>query len=654
MTKISKLNKLKIFRLIVDSRFFDKLYNQEQTLPFLNSIWKLEQISSTDPRFEDFSGDVQQHFINNADWTADFLFLDRLDLLSDSEVFVKFVEAVVDNYYNDNSDIGQFVKQINVLLNKDGYALFRDNDSCNYSIIKSSDGNSLQDSDKNKIIFILKTLQEQKKMPLTDKEFPVFILEECTWDDFGVRSQFELTYIKNSFDIINIGFVKIIHETEKHKTNMYNKYLSYEYLPNQFQNLSSDFCSLGQSQSYYDNLKRTFPDSYSDILYALRDCAVFPIIEDDFREHVNFHSLIRDDVAEKLLREEKYIIIDQFEENRYQFKYKFIPKYSLNEAIYIDFKFDSNSALPNRMYGIIGENGVGKTQLITNLPLDISRKCSTNFSPRIPIFSKVIAVSNSYYDNFRIPTSSGQFNYRYCGLTRLDNGVKRVMLPDEMEDHLKKACELIDKRDRILVLKKILEEVIDEYIMEDLFKINAEGTKLVFNLSQLPLICKRISSGQNILLNVFCNIISNIRYDSLLLFDEPETHLHPNAITTLMTGINDILEKYQSYAIITTHSPLIIREIFSKNVYVMERNDTYPQVRKIGLESFGENLTVLTEEVFGNKKVDKYYKKVITELVDKGNSYQSIVDLLKSDSVPLSLNVTLFVKCLVNIRDAKN
>ena len=130
----------------------------------------------------------------------------------------------------------------------------------------------------------------------------------------------------------------------------------------------------------------------------------------------------------------------------------------------------------------------------------------------------------------------------------------------------------------------------------------------------------------------------------MILFDEPETHLHPNAISQLMNTIYELVEEFESYCIVTTHSPLIIRELLSRNVYVFERHENIPSIRKIGIESFGENLSILTDEVFGNRNIEKQYKKIIDRFIDSGSTYDEIIAQLKSDEIPLSLNTRLYIK----------
>ncbi len=111
-----------------------------------------------------------------------------------------------------------------------------------------------------------------------------------------------------------------------------------------------------------------------------------------------------------------------------------------------------------------------------------------------------------------------------------------------------------------------------------------------------------------------------------------------------MNVIYELVHEFESYCIITTHSPLIIQELLSKNVFILEKEENTPYIKKIGIESFGENLTILTEEVFGNKEISKQYKKIIERLIDNGNSYEEVVSKLESDSIPLNLNARLYIK----------
>ncbi|MDD5022357.1 MAG: AAA family ATPase [Endomicrobiaceae bacterium] len=482
--------------------------------------------------------------------------------------------------------------------------------------------------------------------------FPSFVLVyNKGWNDYRVQTEFDVFLYKNSTEQpIHIGSVKILNIYEFKKEELENKYYEViDYLPDNFEGLSNDFCSLGQTQDYYDNIKKEFPSEYNKIFEALRDCSIYPKIEDDFFKHKQFHSLIRFDEAERILREEKYILAGQNIKSKYQFTYKFTPKYTVG-SIDINFNFHNRDFFADRLYAIIGKNGVGKTQFITSLPMDIAKKNSDCFIPHVPIFSKVIAISNSYFDNFEIPTNTLLFNYIYCGLSKLEKGKREPITLLGFKQRLNNACKQIIKKERVSSLKKILSNILEFHDISDLFNTNEENNESI-NLEKISSIFATLSSGQSALMYILCEVIANIRYDTLILFDEPETHLHPNAISSLMNALYQLLEEFQSYCIISTHSPLIVREVLGRNVYVLERDKDYASIRKVASDSFGENLTQLSEEIFGNKEVQKYYQEQIRYFVKQGLSYEKIVGLLKTNDIPLSLNITLFIK---NIFENKN
>ena len=60
---------------------------------FLSRLFNLSSLPSTDHRFEDASGDIHQHRVNNDDWDDDWVFYDtRFNLLNgDDETFLAFL-----------------------------------------------------------------------------------------------------------------------------------------------------------------------------------------------------------------------------------------------------------------------------------------------------------------------------------------------------------------------------------------------------------------------------------------------------------------------------------------------------------------------------------------------------------------------------------
>jgi hypothetical protein len=63
-----------------------------------------------------------------------------------------------------------------------------------------------------------------------------------------------------------------------------------------------------------------------------------------------------------------------------------------------------------------------------------------------------------------------------------------------------------------------------------------------------------MSSGQRLFSYLVINLLGSIRRNSLLIIDEPELFLHPTLETSLITMLKSILKRYDSKAIIATHS----------------------------------------------------------------------------------------------------
>lgn len=656
MLKLSKDAKLDLFNLLKkEDNAFGENKSDLGYLPFLNLVWNLRSMSSNDPRFNNAYEDIKQHTINNSDWDTDFLFLDRLKLLDDNEKYNKFLETIVKpEIRKTESEIIRFTLLINSYIEKHGFTLAI-SDSIDglpvYTITTKSEAEKQPiDIQQNTIVFFV----EKKPNGRSDRGsshqkptiFPSFILSfNEGWNDFRTFTTFTLFYYNENKECEKIGNLKIMMGEEPNTS---------EVIPDQFKYLEDEFCSLGQDSDYYIKIKQLLGSKFESVLFALKDVAFFPDIQDKFEKYSNFkNSLIRFDTAERTLRIAKYELYGYDLSNLYSFKYAFKPLYASNsEEVIFDFETEKDGYynaldVPNRIYALIGKNGTGKTQLITSLPNKIAKKENDLFTPRAPLFSKVIAVSYSVFDKFEVPKKTSSFNYVYCGLRNEDDEkINEQALVLRFHRTWKKISSIgrIDKWRNIL-LNFIDEDLVDEFLItkED-YDITTTGNSYDVNIQGFGNVRKKMSSGQNIILYIISEIVANIRYDSLLLYDEPETHLHPNAITQLMNTIYELVDEFKSFCIIATHSPLVIRELLSKNVYVIEREDKIVSVRRIGFESFGENLTTLTDEVFGNKDVPKQYRKIIRRLIKEGKGYQEIVSLLEFDEVPLSLNTRIYIK----------
>lgn len=618
--------------------------DQQSIMTFLESIWELDIMVAENRSFSDAQEEIQQHMVRNNDWSYEYLFIERLGLLNDNKIFKNFLEQLLHPVFRSNRDeIMMYYLVLSPYLEKENYAFVITGEENGFPLYEIKSKNEADEHPAgikaNDIPFFVEWEPNGHNYRYSSHqpppEYPSFVLAfNDGWNDYQVRTEFYLFYYASEHDLYSIGSVKIMHKYKETE----------EILDGRFLNLSEDFCSLGQTYEFYERLKENLGKNFESVLWALKDAAFFPEINDKFEKHPDFKvSLIRYDEPERLLREARYKIYGYDLSNLYSFKYNYVPRFS-KTPLEIEFNFDNKEDFANRIYALIGKNGTGKTQLISSLPFDISKKDDNKFMPRTPLFSKVISVSYSAFDSFEIPKKSATFNYLYCGL-KDEDGERLSERKQIARFHV--AWKRIKALERMYQWFRILENFLDTEIL-DLFIITDDDGQPDVSREGFTKARKMLSSGQSILLYIITEITANIRFDSIILYDEPETHLHPNAISQLMNTIYELVNTFESYCIIATHSPLVIRELLSRNVYVMEKEGTSASVRKLSYETFGENLTVLTDDIFGNRTVPKQYKKILSGLVKSGNNFEDVLDLIESDDVPLSLNARLYLKTILD------
>lgn len=642
--------KRQLVQQIEAADFFTHLLQHDLFLDFLNELKDLKSMKSTDgrPQFKNAEDDIRQHYIMNDDISLDDVLSGRVGIYNDEDIFNKFLLAVVDSRYTDEDLTNRLVTIINDSLHQEKKELFIYGYGANsrpiYKIKAVEEVYAPKNVAANHISFYVDKhptgntrYSSSHKKP---EAFPSFVLAfNYTWNDFDAKTRFDLFYYNEHGAPLHVGDVKVISSaTEK---DQYGNYDVSQFLDDSFMELPSDFCSLGQNQDYYDTLKRLLGKSQMmSALWALQDCALFPVVEDRYSNHPFFYSLVREKEAEDTLNDEAYRLRGENLRERFFFTYHFKPNYA-DEATDISFNYSNNGDFPNNLYAIIGKNGTGKTQLISRLPLDLEAAKDVNFDHR-PSFKKYIAVSYCYYDNFDIPDASATFNYRYCGLLKkMSNGKREIMSKADLQERLIENCKTITKKNRVNEWAEVMASFFPEATIKS-WRSGENGQ----NINERTVIeaANKMSSGESAFLYVFFSIIANIGKYSLILFDEPETHLHPEAITSLTNAIHKLLEAYTSYGLIVTHSPIIVREMLSRNVLVMHRNDDQLLVNRIGIESFGENIAVLSNEIFGNEAVQPHFKKHITKLVSLGADYEDIVKEIQTEGIPLSINLQMYVK----------
>lgn len=492
-----------------------------------------------------------------------------------------------------------------------------------------------------KFYFLNYPNQIEKKKENAD--VPCVFLVDDNWDDYGFETLFHAYFCDRNREIIELESVKILDKRTKITK-----------LEKEFNKLNENYCSLGTNLDYYDILKKLGGKIYEEILYGLNDAAFQSEIGEKFSNLEGFQkSLLRYTSSRKTYEKAKEMFNDNIikanihisstikgriniiSNKNYNFNYKFkIPE--AESAHIIDFNFVYDKYLPFRTFVLIGKNGTGKTKILSTLAKDLSGEYNDSegkFKPKMPKFSKILAISYSAFDKFEKSNEGKEKNLSYLHFGIIDD--KGEVNYEEMNIKLRKSISRLKKLDRIDEWKNSLEEIGNKNLLGKIY--NSIVKKNSFE------ILDSLSSGQRMIVEIISNIIANIQEETLILFDEPEIHLHPNAIAVLTKILNKILSKFNSYSIIATHSPLIIQQTPAKYIRIIKRFDgNIPDVQKMKIESFGENLTTITNEIFNTIDVDDNYKNVLEKLAQN----MDYKDILNKFENKLSFNAKIYLKSL--------
>lgn len=127
-----------------------------------------------------------------------------------------------------------------------------------------------------------------------------------------------------------------------------------------------------------------------------------------------------------------------------------------------------------------------------------------------------------------------------------------------------------------------------------------------------------LSSGQKVYTNLIINLFSIIKNNSLIIIDEPENTLHPQFEIGFMKILQGILEVYNSFALIATHSSIITREVPTDSIHIIVNKDNEIEIQKPLMTTFGANITSISNYIFddvfsSDKPYSSWLEKKLTE-----------------------------------------
>ena len=452
-------------------------------------------------------------------------------------------------------------------------------------------------------------------------KYPFVTLAQDNWDDYGYKTTFSAVLHLSAGTTTELGAVKIMRSDQESGSTKMPK--------SPFRRLAKSYASLGSELSYYEKLYTLGVEIYEPYLRGLRDVAFDDHTKARFEDLEGFRvSLLRFSGSERTVADAAKLLSPDTrprKDNR-GFKVTFKTKLaSDSKSLTISFDFKRKKNLPTRVNAVIGYNGTGKTKLLSNMAIvasgygyktkdDIIQRSAGRFIRTPPRFKTVIVVSYSAFDTFEIPGGTkeenqrikdegGLFGYVYCGLRKKIEKkprkppVYQLRTPKEIEEEFLGALDRVRRSERVDALLEILRPLLQD---PSFLKIGLTQMFVKRTDSEVLDTFRTLSSGHKAVLKIIVEITANIGgvEPSLVLMDEPETHLHPPLLAAFLKAFRACLDEFNGYAVIATHSPVVLQETPSRFVHVLRRAYDENQVARTSVETFAESIGVITQDVF--------------------------------------------------------
>ncbi|MCB2411116.1 AAA family ATPase [Hymenobacter lucidus] len=464
------------------------------------------------------------------------------------------------------------------------------------------------------------------------------LLVPGTWNDYGFVTSFVLLlYQPQGWQ--EIGGLKIGQQ------DMAGKGATPQ-LDNDFLALPIDCFSLGQGDEYYTQLQKLGPSLRQRMLIALRDIAYdLDLLAEVADLPVTRKSLLRDFSLSEVRGQLHRVSKGGARLTPYRFASRLTaPLGGSVEPAQLTFDVEPEAQPPTNIHVLIGRNGVGKTHLLHGLAqqlLAVPRRRS-GFGISVPSpsgqeatdFANLVAVTFSAFDPFipflKPPHQRRPLPYAYVGLRRdRTNGPGRGspksdrMLAREFAQSLE-ACTGETRRLRWLQALTTLEA--DPGFREAAARELLPATEEAIFSRRAEKWYGRLSSGHKLVVLSITRLVEVVEERTLVLLDEPEAHLHPPLLAAFVRALSDLLVDRNGVAIIATHSPVVLQEVPRSCVWKLRRAGNSLIAERPTLETFGENVGILTREVFGLEVTETGYHQLLRRAVAEQGNYQGVLN----------------------------
>lgn len=517
----------------------------------------------------------------------------------------------------------------------------------------------------------IRVIERNGHIPALDKNKA--FLRADNWNDYSFVTMFYLIVFDEHGRRVEVGNVKIGFLGQKEEITTYSR------IDKIFNKLPEMFFSLGDGIDYYINIGKLSDKFKYKLLNALQDLVVQPNrLSDIENESVLNSSLLRSVTLSEIHGQFLRVLngLPELSDFHFLFNRKNASGFS---DLTIPFIVKVDSMPSTNIHALIGRNGCGKTSILNGMIDAITNPESNEYffcenkkfsESRIPkgYFRSLISVSFSAFDPFTPPKEQPDpakgTQYFYIGLKdAVSNGLKSL---DDLRLEFVLAfigCMRADRKRQLWVsaIKKLSSD--ENFSNMELIGLISKYEELRRKQSQIQvdnnqfadLLYKsienyllRMSSGHAIVLFTITRLVDTVGEKSLVLFDEPEVHLHPPLLSAFLRTLSDLLDARNGVAIIATHSPVVLQEVPKSCVWKVLRSRKAMNIIRPDIETFGENLGVLTREVFLLEVTNSGYHHLLSQSVNLGLSYNTIIENYKGQ---IGLEGRTVLKAMIMNRD---
>lgn len=470
---------------------------------------------------------------------------------------------------------------------------------------------------------------------LKQKRYVAYLVRD-NWDDWGLfATLFSLVVFDEEGKRHDLGGVKIGQKGLRGGTPVSAKEgeIRRPLLTYNFEELDESYFSLGMGENYYEELMELSPDLRSDILCSLRDVVYDKEIFESYKdEPVMVKSLLR---YVNLFDIDNYrtILDGGCPQTEFSFNYELSEHEQSNLKSILTFHVKPKSIPSTNFHVLIGRNGVGKTSCLKK----ISSLMQTykNVKQEEPMFSKILHVVFSIFDIDDSYCSNSQsiiIGLPKLGKTEKQETATKISIKNkkELSDEFNQClgtCSTGLRQERLLKILKFFEY---DALFREIGILDSINEYKYKNKNKTEKSFEQLSSGHSIILLTLFQLVEHVDNKTLILLDEPESHLHPPLLSAFIRAVSSLATMRNAVVICATHSPIVLQEVPRNCVWKLSRSGDTIKAERPNLETFGENVSTLTREIFGLDISETGYTTLLKEFVDQGLTKRDIMQKLNN------------------------